>query len=440
MEYSRLFRAERFKLGQIHNRVALETTLKLACFSWLVICVPRPCRGQEVFDVTKYGAISNGKTDNSKAFSDAWSAACKHRGAASFLIPKGSFLLGQIIFQGPCSNNTSPKFEIKGKLLAPASPTSITTIAWLEFRALNKLIIEGGGVVDAQGATSWNLTRCTGRNCHNSPLSTRFIKISNATIANLTLLNSKGYHMAIQRSNFVTVLNLNISAPGDSPNTDGLHISDCNNINVTRLAIGTGDDCISIGPGNNNVSISGVNCGPGHGISVGGLGKYMDDKDVIGVKVNNCTISNTQNGIRIKTWPGSQPGRASNFKFEDIIVNNVSRPIIIDQEYCPKKTCSNKPSLFKVNNVTFNRISGTSSRPVAVNLKCSSSVPCENVKLHDVNLEHINGAASDITSKCFNVKGLVATSKKPDSTLSKSLAKCFQTHQVKILQVHKDEV
>lgn len=398
--------------------MATEMALRLFCLAWLVMCMGVPCYGVRVFDVTKFGANHNGKTDNTKAFSDAWNAACAHGGAARFLIPEGTFLVGPIMFLGPCFNRTSPSIEIKGKVLAPSSPNSIPTIGWIEFRSLNKLVVGGGGVVDGQGADTWKQKISKPLHSKQPPLTFRFIKITNATIANLTLLDSKGFHMAIQRSNFITVRNLNISAPGGSPNTDGIHISDASNVNITGLTIGTGDDCISVGPGNINISISGVTCGPGHGISVGGLGKYMDDKDVIGVKVKDCTISNTQNGIRIKTWPGSPSGRASNFTFENIRVHNVSHPIIIDQHYCPKTSCSNKPSLIKVNNVRFKGISGTYNLPIAVSLNCSKSVPCENVQLHDINLRHIAGKAVNLSSVCSNVKGLVTGSMKVDELLT----------------------
>lgn len=73
--------------------------------------------------------------------------------------------------------------------------------------------------------------------------------------------------------------------------------------------------------------------------SVGSLGKYQNEADVVGVVVRNCTISNTQNGVRVKTWPGSPESVASNFTFEDIVMINVSNPIIIDQEYCPSGSC-----------------------------------------------------------------------------------------------------
>jgi hypothetical protein len=70
--------------------------------------------------------------------------------------------------------------------------------------------------------------------------------------------------------------------------------------------------------------------------SVGSLGKYPDEKDVRGIVVTNCTLRNADNGVRIKTWGGSPPSQASNILFQDIIMDNVKRPIIIDQTYGSK--------------------------------------------------------------------------------------------------------
>ncbi|ERN07543.1 hypothetical protein AMTR_s00154p00060510 [Amborella trichopoda] len=125
---------------------------------------------------------------------------------------------------------------------------------------------------------------------------------------------------------------IKISAPADSPNNDGIHIGSSSNITISRSQIGTGDDCISLGPGSTQVTIDNVYCGPGHGIC---LGKRPKEGDVEGVHVKNCTISGTTNGLRIKTCADSDHSFASNFTYEDIVMNNAANPIIVDQEYCP---------------------------------------------------------------------------------------------------------
>ncbi|KAK1286420.1 putative polygalacturonase [Acorus calamus] len=50
-------------------------------------------------------------------------------------------------------------------------------------------------------------------------------------------------------------------------NTDGIDITQSNNVIIENCTIGTDDDCIALGNAMSNVNITGVACGPGHGIS-----------------------------------------------------------------------------------------------------------------------------------------------------------------------------
>lgn len=63
-----------------------------------------------------------------------------------------------------------------------------------------------------------------------------------------------------------------------------------------------GDDCISIQTGCSNVYVHNVDCGPGHGISIGSLGKDNTRACVSNITVRDVNIHNSMNGVRIKTW------------------------------------------------------------------------------------------------------------------------------------------
>ncbi|KAJ6309478.1 hypothetical protein OIU77_015275 [Salix suchowensis] len=66
--------------------------------------------------------------------------------------------------------------------------------------------------------------------------------------------------------------------------------------------------------------------------------------------------------------------------FENIVMKNVTNPIIIDQSYCPFSSCiSTEPSKVKLSDIYFKQIRGTSSSAVAVALECSEGIPCQNI-------------------------------------------------------------
>jgi len=255
--------------------------------------------------------------------------------------------------------------------------------------------------------------------CKMLPTSVRFDFVTNSIVRDIQSKDSKSFHINVFGCKSLQIQDVTITAPGNSPNTDGIHIGHSSSITITNAKVGTGDDCISIGDGTQDVTINQVTCGPGHGISVGSLGKYQNEQPVSGIRVIGGTLSSTTNGVRIKTWPSSPPGTASDIHFENIVMNNVANPILIDQGYCPNGQCSNKaPSKVKISNVSFKNIRGTSSTKEAMKLICSKGVPCQQVVVANIDLAY-KGAGGSTTSTCVNVKPAVSGKQNPPACTTK---------------------
>ncbi|KAF9602001.1 hypothetical protein IFM89_024547 [Coptis chinensis] len=357
--------------------------------------------GSGTFSVKDYGVKGDGKPTIQKGFQSAWQAACAASGSPTLSIPKGMYLIGPVKFTETDLISVSSNHQ--GTLLGSSNLGQYAGNDWLQFGWLSGLTITGGGTPDGQGAQAWPQNKCPkSKQCNTLPANLKFNAVTNSFVKGIKSVNSKFFHIGMVDTHNVQFIGLTITAPDASPNTDGIHIERSSGISVVDSHIGTGDDCISIGHGSTQITVTGVTCGPGHGISVGSLGRYPKEEDVRGIIVKGCTLTGTMNGIRIKTWENSPgPSTASNMTFDDIIMVNVGNPIIIDQTYCPFSKCdAASPSKVKLQDITFRNIRGTSKNPEAVTLDCSSAVPCQNVILEEINLQHSAGPKCI----CKNVK------------------------------------
>lgn len=63
-------------------------------------------------------------------------------------------------------------------------------------------------------------------------------------VKGITIQNSQQMHFVIARSNSIRVSGVLVFAPGDSPNTDGIHITASTDVIVQDCKIGTGSNLI----------------------------------------------------------------------------------------------------------------------------------------------------------------------------------------------------
>ncbi|XP_050909231.1 polygalacturonase [Lathyrus oleraceus] len=379
----------------------MNIQLSSTILAWLILSLATHVTSQQgIFNIRTYGA-PNGDITN--AFKSAWKEACASTIPSKVVIPEGWYKLQQIDLEGPC--NAPIEVQVHGMILSPKNPYHLNgQDQWVRFQYINFFTLSGKGTFDGQGQMAWKQNNCPrNTNCIRFAMNFGFAFLNNSIIQDINSKDSKYFHANVFGCNNITFTNFNVNAPENSPNTDGIHIGRSTKVNIINSKIGTGDDCISLGDGSRQIVIRNITCGPGHGISVGSLGKYPNEEPVVGLIVKNCTLNNTNNGVRIKTWPGTSViSIASHLHFENIVMVNVSNPVIIDQEYCPWNQCSKKsPSKIKIRKVIFKNIRGTSATQEGVTLVCSPGVPCESVVLNNIDLSFNE---SKVTAKCSNVK------------------------------------
>ncbi|KAJ9559260.1 hypothetical protein OSB04_013874 [Centaurea solstitialis] len=314
--------------------------------------------------------------------------------------------------------------QISGTIVAPENPNSFNgcgTGAWLYFANLTSLTVDGGGTIDGRGKAWWTKSSSNDMEeelrCSIPPTALHFENCTSLQLRHLSHRDSPRNHIGLSRSSNSVISDLDIVAPANSPNTDGIDIATSTQVQIDNLVISTGDDCIAINNGTSQVNITNVNCGPGHGISIGSLGLNDHYSTVEGIYVKYCNFSETQNGARIKTWQGGS-GYARDITFEHIGLYKVFNPIIIDQHYCPhNNNCPPESTAVNISNISYKFFQGTSASRVAINFGCSNQIPCSGISLDQINIvSYVNG--ENTTAYCNSAYGIVSSTEPNVTCLS----------------------
>ncbi|XP_030480822.1 probable polygalacturonase At1g80170 [Cannabis sativa] len=363
-------------------------------------------RGSKILvNVDSFGAVGDGVADDTQAFQKAWDTACSTSSAVLLVPQDRRYLVNATKFQGPCAEKLV--IQIDGTIVAPDEPKNWNpkfARQWLDFTKLEGVIFQGQGVIDGSGSKWWaaSCKRNKTNPCKGAPTALTIDSSNDIKVKGLTIQNSQQMNFVIARSNVVRITGVKVTAPGDSPNTDGIHITQSTNVVLQDSRIGTGDDCVSIVNASSNIKMKRIYCGPGHGISIGSLGKDNSIGIVTRVVLDTAVLKETTNGLRIKTWQGGS-GYVQAVRFQNVKMIDVANPIIIDQFYCDSpKSCENQTSAVSISKIIYKNISGTTTSKKAMKFACSDTVPCSNIVLRNVNLEKKDGT---VETYCNSAQG-----------------------------------
>ena len=165
-----------------------------------------------------------------------------------------------------------------------------------------------------------------------------FKECERVLIEQVRLINSPMFHIAIGGKNSnVTVRDVYIHAPSSTDPVNPSHNTDACDVSGTKILIqhcdvSVGDDDFTCGGGTSDVLITDCTYGNGHGVSIGSPTKC----GVSNFTVQNCTFTNTECGIRIKS-DRDRGGILQNITYRNLKMTNVGIPIMIYASYMAKE-------------------------------------------------------------------------------------------------------
>jgi len=379
------------------------------------------------YNVQDYGAVSNGKTLCTEAIQKAVDT-CAKSGGGKVIIPPGKYLTRPIFLKSNVHIDVMAGAILLADTTIKAYPSfqgrweGIERKVYASLFTGNKLVnvsITGRGTLDGQGETWWRAhfknremrqrAGIKSREADNPPGSPlkwsrpRMINLydcKNVLIRDLTILDSPSWTIHPVYCENVTVENITIIQPYESPNTDGINPESCKNVRIFNCFVDCGDDCITIKSGYNedgrrvnrpceNIVIS--NCTFAHGRSAIGIGSETSG-GVWNVAISNCVFKNTYRGLRIKSKRG-RGNVVKNIRATNIVMENVGTGISLDMFYgrnddeTPQPVDETTP-FFK--NIRYSHITGTSIKKAGEILGLPEA-PMEGVTLEDVYLQAETG-------------------------------------------------
>ncbi len=404
---------------------------------------------ERAFDVTKFGAVGDGKTDSTAAIAKAIDA-CSAAGGGRVTFPQGMFFTGPIHLKSNVNLNvpagTTLKFTRDTKRYLPLVYTRWEGVECMNYSAciyadhVENIALTGAGTIDGNAdCENWwpwkGRTNCgwrqgmvnqdKGRNllfdwgAKDTPVPQRvlgegfylrpnlvqFCHSRNVLIEGVTMTNSPMFEINPVLCTNVTVRGVHINSHG--PNNDGCDPDSCTDVLIENCVFDTGDDCIAIKAGRNrdgrrvavpteNVIIRNCEMKDGHGGLT--IGSEMSG-GVRNVFIENCRLDspNLNQALRFKT-NAQRGGTIEHIFFRDIRIGEVSDAVLqVDFTY---EEGENGPERPVVRDIHVEGVTCRKSK-YALQLKGFKSAPIRDIEL--LNCEFNNIAEKNILQ---NVEGL----------------------------------
>ncbi|RXG26484.1 polygalacturonase [Leeuwenhoekiella polynyae] len=394
-----------------------------------------------IFNIADYGAIADGVSLNSKAFSDAI-AACSEAGGGKVVVPAGKYLTGPIQLKSNINLHLKAGSEIlfttdKSAYL-PAVHTSYEGMELMNYSPLiyakgqKNIAVTGKGILNGQAdkANWWpwcgadkyghqegapqqkdehNLPtlfkmiedgtpveqRIFGEGHQLRPLFLQTLECERVLIEGVTFTNAPFWVIHPLKSSYVKVDGVTVNSHG--PNNDGCDPEYSKYVHITNCNFNTGDDCIAIKSGRNgdgrrvnipseNIVVENCDMKDGHG------GVVMGSEISAGVRnvfVRNCTMNspNLDRAIRIKTNT-LRGGFVENVYVKDIEVGQVKEAVLKINTYYGIYGVQEGEFIPSISNINLENITVENGGEYGLLIRGREEKPVTGISLKNVTIKN----------------------------------------------------
>jgi polygalacturonase len=403
------------------------------------------------YDVKKFGAVADGKTDCSKAFKKAIDK-CSASGGGRVVVPDGVYLTGAIHLKSNVnlyiSKNATIRFSTDPKKYLPVVYTRWEGVECMNYSPLiyaygqENIAVTGEGVLDGQGAGSnwwswkgkkdygWESSRPNQDSARQKlvdmgekgvPVSQRVFgegsylrpnffvpyKCRNVLLEGVTFRNSPMWFLNPVLCRNVSIIGVTVEGLG--PNNDGCDPESCTDVLIKNCFFNNGDDCIAIKSGRNadgrrvnvpceNIVIQGCTMKDGHGGVV--IGSEMSG-GVRNVYAENDTMDspNLDRMLRIKT-NSVRGGFIENVFVRNIRVGQVSEAVVKIDFYYEEGDKGNFTPV--VRNIDIDNVTCGKST-FAIWIRAYDRSPAENIHISNCTFDNVVDGNVIENVKNFNI-------------------------------------
>ncbi len=387
------------------------------------------------FDVTKFGAVADGRTSSARAFSAAITA-CADAGGGRVLVPAGKFLTGAIHLKSGVNLHLADGAEIIfSDQLEEYLPVVLVRVGGVELYNYSPLIyardcanvaVTGRGRLNGNAKKWWDWKSSETKagfemGAKGVPVEQRifgkpefcirpsflsFVSCTNVLLEDFTIGSGPNWTIHPVYCQNTTIRGVHVAT--DGPNNDGIDPDSCRDVLIENCTFDTGDDCVVLKSGYNedgwrvgrpteNVIMRHCTSKHGHGGLV--IGSEMSG-GVRNVFMEDCEFEGTDRALRIKSR-ADRGGVVENIYARNLKVKNMQREVaILNMDYGSdrNKPIASKPPVFR--NMQFENITGDGA-PTAILIQGMADSPIENIRFVNVTISSTKGVVANY------VKGLV---------------------------------